>query len=66
MVVQMTGETRETGMRRRRQNEGHAGPGVTPGPSGQSGRSNLRIALVLASIALVFFVGVITSRLLFN
>jgi hypothetical protein len=66
MVVQMTGETPETGMRRLEQDEGHAGPEVTPGPASQFGRSNLRIALVLASIALVFFVGVITSRLLFN
>ena len=32
----------------------------------QSGRSNLRTALVLASIALVFFIGVIVNRMLFN
>jgi hypothetical protein len=32
----------------------------------QAGRSNLRTALVLASIALVFFAGVIVNRMLFN
>ncbi len=32
----------------------------------QSGRSNLRTALVLASIALVFFIGVIVNRMLSN
>jgi hypothetical protein len=32
----------------------------------QSGRSNLRTALVLLSIALVFFIGVIVNRILFN
>ena len=31
----------------------------------QAGRSNLRTALVLFSIALVFFVGVIVNRMLF-
>jgi hypothetical protein len=35
---------------------------VRPG----GGRSNLRTALVLLSIALVFFVGVIVNRFLFN
>jgi hypothetical protein len=34
--------------------------------AGQAGRSNLRTALVLASIALVFFIGVIVNRMLFN
>jgi hypothetical protein len=33
---------------------------------GKGGRSNWRTALVLLSIALVFFVGVIVNRLLFN
>jgi hypothetical protein len=33
---------------------------------GKGTRSNLRTALVLLSIALVFFVGVIVNRLLFN
>ena len=32
----------------------------------RGGRSNLRTALVLLSIALVFFVGVIANRYLFN
>jgi len=40
-------------------------PGI-PGRPGGGGRSNLRTALVLLSIALVFFVGVIVNRLLFN
>ena len=31
----------------------------------QGGRSNLRTALILLSIALVFFIGVIANRLLF-
>ena len=30
------------------------------------GRGNLRTALILLSIAVVFFVGVIVNRLLFN
>ena len=34
-------------------------------PVNQAGRSNLRVALVLLSIALVFFVGVIVNRMLF-
>ncbi len=32
----------------------------------QGGRSNLRTALILLSIALVFFIGVIVNRSLFN
>jgi len=32
----------------------------------QGGRSNLRTALILLSIALVFFIGVIVNRVLFN
>ena len=32
----------------------------------QAGRGNLRIALILASIALVFFASVIANRILFN
>ena len=42
--------------------------GELPGSPGRpgGGRSNLRTALVLLSIALVFFVGVIVNRLLFN
>ncbi len=31
----------------------------------QAGRSNLRTAVVLFSIALVFFIGVIVNRMLF-
>ena len=43
-------------------------PGELPARPGRpgGGRSNLRTALVLLSIALVFFVGVIVNRLLFN
>jgi hypothetical protein len=37
-----------------------------PGGRQRGRRSNLRTALVLLSIALVFFVGVIVNRLLFN
>ena len=36
------------------------------GQLGHAGRSNLRIALILASIALVFFASVIANRILFN
>ena len=33
---------------------------------GQTGRSNLKTALVLLSIALVFFIGVIVNRIVFG
>jgi hypothetical protein len=47
--------------------QGNHGKGEQPGGSQQRGRrSNLRTALVLLSIALVFFAGVIVNRLLFN
>jgi hypothetical protein len=49
--------------------QGNHGNGEQPGqPAGQQRgrRSNLRTALVLLSIALVFFAGVIVNRLLFN
>lgn len=36
------------------------------GNEGRGGRSNLRTALILLSIALAFFVGVIVNRMLFN
>jgi len=42
---------------------------LKPGPVGESGsgrRSNWRTALVLLTIALVFFVGVIVNRYLFG
>lgn len=39
-------------------------PGKPGRPGG--GRGNLRTALILLSIAVVFFVGVIVNRLLFN
>jgi hypothetical protein len=49
--------------------QGNHGNGEQPGqPAAQQRgrRSNLRTALVLLSIALVFFAGVIVNRLLFN
>jgi hypothetical protein len=41
-------------------------PGDSTPSAGRSGRSNARTALVLLSIALVFFIGVIVNRLLYN
>jgi hypothetical protein len=47
--------------------QGNHGKGEQPGGGQPRGRrSNLRTALVLLSIALVFFAGVIVNRLLFN
>ncbi len=43
--------------------ENHDNPGNR---AGRGGRSNLRTALIMLSIALVFFVGVIVNRLLFS
>jgi hypothetical protein len=40
--------------------------GSTPAGVAKGRRSNWRTALVLLSIALVFFAGVIVNRLLFN
>jgi hypothetical protein len=44
----------------------NAEAGVTGDSQGKPRRSNWRTALVLLSIALVFFIGVIANRLLFS